>query len=768
MLPKNSLQNQIALLCVALIVVCCLALLITFALFTRQNHMYQVEKNFVYTQNVFRQYLQTQEDVLTTAAQVLTSDFGFKQAVATRDAATIASVLANHGARIGADLMWLTDLDGRLISADLGEQRNFDEVLLDLMQTPGEGFFVVLDDTLYQVILLPVKAPRTIAYTLVGFEIDAEVTTRLRDLTGLEISFFDAHQHLLSSSLPLAKNSDFIEEMQTRALPGIFRSRPEFSNYQLALNAVPGRPVGVLISNSLADFYQELDAQLRTTLVLAGLTILLGLTASVFMARNLTVPLAQLVVMARRFAQGDYADRVLHRQANDEIRSLFNAFAEMGQEIQIREQQVLYQAQHDSLTGLWNRSSLLTLLDEVTRAETRFLLVTANVRGFQHINNSLGPDMGDLCLCAVAARLKVRTGQYARVGGDEFVALLPLTPTDDRQTVIQQLLNSLHQPLQVADFNIKLVFRAGACEFPADGAEGKTLLRRATIALEAARSEDVNARFYQNGEDEKLLERLAIVEALKLAMQKDDGQLFMYYQPKLNLRTGCVDKVESLIRWRRPGNVWVSPELFISLAEQTGLIIELSQWVVRSVMRQVRQWQADGIHIHAAINISAQDLNHPDFLPFLTGALAEYQLQANCITLELTERDLMSNELQAISLLTELKSRGFSVSVDDYGIGQSSLGKLKKLPVDELKIDKSFILKLDSSATDQMIVQSTITLGHNLGLMVVAEGVENETSLQLLRKMGADAIQGYFLCRPFAAAELKPWLEHYHALSKQA
>lgn len=772
MRPKNSLKNQIALLCVTLVAVCCLVLLLAFWLFTWENQRQHLTRSIVHTDNVFRQYLESREDVLATAAQVLTADFGFKQAVATRDADTIASALANHSARIGAELMWLLDINGNLISTSAGmdgeDGTAFDWLTSELIQAPGQGFFVVLDNVLYQVILLPVNAPRLIAYTLVGFEIDAAVTLELRELTGMEITFFDGRERLLSSSLPLAKNAPFISELNSRSLPGLFFPRAEFSSHQLELNAVSDRPVGVLISAGLGDFYRDLDRQLQTMLVLAGIILLIGLAASVLLARNLTVPLAKLVVAARRFALGQYDGASLHRQANDEIASLFNAFADMGKKIDQREQQVLFQARHDGLTGLHNRNALLELIDWMAKSGDSFVVFALNIRGFQFINNSLGPDMGDRCLRAIADRLAQRPGEHARIGGDEFVSLLPLAEGQNAATCCGELLDLLRQPVAVADLEIPLSFRAGACEFPADGGDGKTLLRRVTIALESVRNEGGDLRFYRTGEDEMLLQRLAIVEALRTAMQRDDGQLFMYYQPKLNLRTGQIDKVESLIRWRRPDHGWVSPEIFVSLAEQTGLIFDLSRWVLRTVVRQVCQWQREGIQMRAAINISAQDINHPDFCDFLKTILGEYGIAPAFITLELTERDLMSNELQAISVLKQLRDEGFGISVDDYGIGQSSLGKLKKLPVDELKIDKSFILKLDASPTDQMIVQSTINLGHNLGLVVVAEGVENEASLHLLRKMGADYIQGYFLAKPFAATELKPWLENYYAVSKHA
>ncbi|HEY6527528.1 MAG TPA: EAL domain-containing protein [Cellvibrionaceae bacterium] len=772
MLLKNSLRNQIALMCVCLISLCCAVLLLSYAYFSRQNHLQQVQTNIIHSTNVFRQYLQAKETMLITAAEVLTADFGFKQAVATSDADTISSALSNHAARIHADLMWLTDAHGVLIAADqISSQKHLQPAqpfLQALLRTPGKGFFIELNGTLYQVIVLPIKAPHVIGFALVGFEIAGVITRELSELTGVDISFYNAQNQLLSSSVSPTDSSLARADLEARQMPGLFGARPAFNHHSMELPALAGAPIGVLLSISLADFYADLDNQLKTMALMALGILLLGLGASVWLARNLTVPLAQLVATARHFAQGQYTDLTLHQHANDEIKLLFSAFSDMGHEIHNREQEALYQSQRDPLTGLYNRTAFIYTVEIATTQERPFLLVTTNIRGFVQINSSLGPELGDRSLCAVATRLQEFPGLHARAGADEFISLLHIPTGTNGENICREFLAAIHQPISVADLSLNIVFRAGACQFPADGDNSKTLLRRSTIALEHTRNEGALISFYRSGDEENMLERLAIVEALKLALQKDDGQLSMYYQPKLNMHKGYVDKVESLIRWQRPGHGWVSPELFIGLAEQSGLIIELTHWVLRTVCRQIHLWQQEGIYIHAAINISAQDINHVEFLPTLNAALAEYQLKPSCITLELTERDLMSDEVQAISLLTELKKTGFCISVDDYGIGQSSLGKLKNLPVDELKIDKSFILKLDTSPTDQIIVRSTITLGHNLGVSVVAEGVENEASWELLHKMGIDYLQGYFISRPFAASELKPWLARFHGVSKHA
>ena len=315
--------------------------------------------------------------------------------------------------------------------------------------------------------------------------------------------------------------------------------------------------------------------------------------------------------------------------------------------------------------------------------------------------------------------------------------------------------------MQVNKLWLNLNFRLGACLFPEQSSNAKELVRRTTIALEAARNESKTIRTYQDGEDEAYLERLNLLEELRAVIAHNAGELFMVYQPKLNLDTGKIEKVESLIRWIKPDGQFISPELFIHLAEQSGLIIKLTHWVIDTVLKQQQAWRENNIELKVAINISAQDITHIDFVDFIFDTLAKYNADPNLITLEITERDIMTNEDLVISRLCQLKQSGIQISVDDYGIGQSSLGKLKQLPIDELKIDKAFILELDKSAKDQYIVQSTIELSHQLGFSVVAEGVENKASLDMLKAMKCNHVQGYYISRPINSAQLLTWLKTY-------
>lgn len=776
MFLQNNLKNQIALLCVTLIFICSSTIMVSFWWYSSRYNQQQIDIDIEHAQHVFEQYLSSKEELLNTATQVLTQDQRFQQAIAMADEATIKNALHNHGQRIGADLMLLTQINGELIISDPRGVAGSQELIQSvegLLKTPGSARFIEVDDVLYQAILVPVTAPRNLGYTLVGFKIDRVVTNELRRLTGLEVSFLADDNKLLISSLAVPDEQTLQDVLTSKKEHLFFWQRPNYLSLSIALKSIEDNPIRIILTASLPKMYAEFDKVMQTTLLWATVTMAIGLAAALNLSRTLIVPIQQLVTTAKRFAIGDYhSDFDTNTSTSSEVCDLLDAFADMGRQIKAREEQVLFQARHDILTHLYNRNTMIEFISGQIHMQQPFLLVASNIRDFKSINDNLGPQIGDHCLRTTADRLLQTTtttdSLHARLGGDEFMSLIPLVSLTDVDQITQDLLSLLHRPVIVHELNLKLRFCLGVCVFPDNGKEAKTLVRRAIIALEDARKQGVAVRHYQEGEDEAHLERLAIVDSLTKAMHANDGQLFMHYQPKLNIKSGRVDKVESLIRWQRPGDGWVSPELFIGLAEQAGLIVELTQWVVHTVLTQLQSWRSQGVDIKAAINISAQDLLHSDFVPFMENAVRQHGVPPNRITLELTERDLMSDEEQGLIVLTQLQAIGFTLSVDDYGIGQSSLGKLKKLPVSELKIDKSFILKLDSSPTDQMIVQSTIHLGHNLGLSVVAEGVENEPSLELLKKMGIDHIQGYLLSRPIAAADFMTWLSDHNTLSKHA
>jgi EAL domain-containing protein (putative c-di-GMP-specific phosphodiesterase class I) len=349
----------------------------------------------------------------------------------------------------------------------------------------------------------------------------------------------------------------------------------------------------------------------------------------------------------------------------------------------------------------------------------------------------------------------------ARLGGDDFLISVRYRVENEISHIVDDVDANLRRPYTFNELTLNLNFRVAVLVELDHQTSPDVLVRRVAIAMGNAKSEQSRVRYYKQGEDEAYLSRLQLLEELRIVLEQDDGQLFLTYQPKLELVNNRVNKAEALIRWINKEGEFINPEMFIDLAEQSGLIVTLTRWVIRQVVKQLSEWQGMGHSFKVAINMSAQDIQHSQFVNYLLDQVSTHNVSAAQIIIELTERDLMDNEELVVERLTYLKSLGFEISVDDYGIGQSSLSKLKQLPIDELKIDKSFVMKLDQSETDQDIVSSTIALGHKLGLRVVAEGVENAESLQLLRTFGCDHIQGYFLSRPIKPDEFIKWYTAY-------
>lgn len=764
---QNSLRQRIVILCAGLVLITSVVIQGWSWWSTSQFNKRQITQSINNAQNVFEKYTKEKEKLLAMAARVLTADFGFKQAVATKDAKTIASVLLNHGQRIDADLMLLTDLDGQLISSSVAPfslNSAQTDSLNTLLNEPGKTHFMILQNTLYQLLVLSVNTPRPVAYAVVGFKIDSVVVNELKTLTGLDVSFFDDGGHIISSSMKLTDEQLSPHYLISKTLPWFFSQRAAFDSRQFELATTNNHPIKVFLTADLSSTYKEYDDLMSSIIIIASLIMLVAISLSGLFATNLTRPLSQLVDIAREFSNGHYAPLISDKKMSQEITSLFKAFSEMGQSINAREQLILHQAQHDTLTGLYNRHTFRQVISNMLINGQRHLLIAINIRGFSKLNDVLGIQAGDHCLQLVAQQLKsidIAGSQHARLDGDVYLSLIPLPEGSHADHYVQDFMRVLVTPLTVDSLVLNLKYWTGIACYPDDGDTSQAIFRRTMIALDYAEKENNPIRYYHQGEEEARLEHLGIIEALEHALSVDDGQLYMNYQPKLNLKTGKIDKVEALIRWQHPELGFISPEIFISYAEQTGIIFDLTAWVIDTVLNQLQNWQQKGLFIDAAINISAQDISHPDFQMNLQKATIKHQISPKYITLEVTERDLMQDEEQAIALLIELKEKGYTISVDDYGIGQSSLAKLKQLPVDELKIDKSFIMTLNSSESDQIIVASTINLGHRLGFSVVAEGLENNESLAILRSMACDHIQGYYLSKPMTSDSFIEWLAKY-------
>ena len=421
-------------------------------------------------------------------------------------------------------------------------------------------------------------------------------------------------------------------------------------------------------------------------------------------------------------------------------------------------------ALRDSLTGLPNRehlhARLAALLGAATGRPARCALLLLDLDRFKEVNDTLGHPQGDALLRQVADRVRgvVRASDtVARLGGDEFAVLLAACDEEGARGVARDIGTALDPPFALAGLAVHVGTSIGIALSPAHGADGTTLLRHADVALYAAKRGGTGHVVYGAEQDAHSSDRLADVAALRASIA--GGDLRLQYQPQMDLRTRQVCGVEALVRWFHPQRGLVPPDQFIGLAEQTGLIGALTGWVLEAALRQACAWRRAGCALlPVAVNLSMASLQDPHLPDLIAGLLDRYAVPPAALRLEVTESMLMADTARTQDILARVTVLGVTISIDDYGTGYSSLAYLKRLPIAELKIDRAFVRQMTNEATDAVIVRSTVELGHNLGLRVVAEGVETRAVWEMLAEMGCDAAQGYYLARPLPAEELERWL----------
>ena len=430
------------------------------------------------------------------------------------------------------------------------------------------------------------------------------------------------------------------------------------------------------------------------------------------------------------------------------------------------ERRIEHLAHHDFLTDLPNRSLLRDRLDvALAQARRHGHLVAAlfvDLDRFKVVNDTLGHEAGDQMLREAAARLTgcTREGDtVARLGGDEFMVVLPnLSDARGAAAAVQKILESLAQPIELTGQEVCISGSIGVSLFPDDATDAEALIRNADAAMYSAKRQGGNNyQFYTADLNAQVQERLAIERGLRNAEQRDE--FYLLYQPKIDLASGRIIGVEALLRWQHPGLGLISPERFIPIAEETGLIIPIGEWVLRTACKQIRAWRDLGIELPIAVNLSACQFRQRNLAQRIHDILLETGAAPQCLEIEITESDVMENAESAIATLDELKARGISISVDDFGTGYSSLSYLKRFPLDVLKIDRSFVRDIAVDSDDAAIVEAIIALARSLEIKVVAEGVETESQKAFLDRAGCDFAQGYLFSPPVDAEQIAVLVE---------
>ena len=728
-------------------------------------------------ERIWQRLLAQRAAKLTLGASVLAADYGFRDAAASGDLETLRSALSNHGARIGATVtaMLASDLSLRALGEATASGAFGD--LLPLAQRLAEqgSVLALVGGQPYQVVMVPMKAPVLVGYVVMGFALDTALVEDMRAVSGLHAAVLvrDAggkERSVLSTLAPqdtlqLLADDGKRTEVELGQAPYLLRRIA-----QLGAPSAHGPGMRTVLLRSVQEAvapYRELQATLAL-LTLVGL--LLASVASVVTARRVTTPLRSLVRASERLGRGEYGEPLEHQQREDEIGELARSFDHMRTSIATQQAEIRQLAYWDPLTGLPNRAQFRDAVKHaIAAAEAEALaegqhgqhplaVIMLDLDRFKHVNDVLGYAFGDRLLQGVAERLSshvLREGDLvARLSGDEFALLLLDTDASAALGVAERVCEIFQQPLRLDDHTVDVAAGFGVACYPAHADNADLLISRAEVAMYAAKRKTSVAMVYDPASDVGSAMTLSLLTELRRALEQHELRLFL--QPKIALsgaRRGQMVGAEALVRWQHPTRGLVPPMQFIPFAEQTGFVRQLTLWILEATAQQWAALQALGLE-RVSVNLSTRDLLDHELPAKLQRILRQYHVPPSALCLEITESAIMDEPQRAEATLNTLSEAGFKLSIDDFGTGYSSLAYLKRLPVDELKIDKSFVMAMEGDEDDAKIVRSTIDLAHNLGLSVVAEGVESAAVMQHLSRLHCDEAQGYHMSRPMPAAEM--------------
>jgi diguanylate cyclase (GGDEF)-like protein len=712
--------------------------------------------------------MRTQE--LESVARPLALDFGFRGAVATDDDATIRSALVNIAGRIDLPNAFVVKYDGRVVGMRPDEDSPYDEELWDELDSGWHSGALRINGKTYQAVAAQIRAPALIGWLVLGRRIDAG---EMKDLSGLSavpvtaavVRRTDAGRWVYDQSDRPVGDSGIITLL--KGMKPAADGEPANLSGRMDGNMVLARPLGssdgvantaLLLNFSIADALAEYDP-LRLAVVLAGLIGLIAVAfASTRVARRIVRPIAALERAAKALERGERT--TVPVVSEDEIGTLTGSFNAMSAEIVSRENRIRHMAYHDALTDLPNRLQLREELDRrltATRAGGgAFAVVCIDLDNFKMVNDTLGHRVGDQLLKLVAQRLvDSADGRFvARTGGDEFCLLVDGDGAE-AESLAPALIDTLAQPASIAGHFLRAGASIGIAEAPADALDADDLVKHADLALHAAKAAGRGRhRRFTADLDADANNRRATEMDLHSAIAH--GEFELYFQPLFDLARNRISAFEALIRWNHPQKGLVSPLDFIPIAEETGLIVPIGEWVLKEACHQAMTWPDD---IRVAVNFSTVQFARPGIVNLVFQALATSGLAPDRLEVEITESLFLESSDSVREILHGLKQIGVRIALDDFGTGFSSLSYLRKFPFDKIKIDRSFIIELLSEQEASAVVKAITDLAAALDMETTAEGVEEPAQVEALRAHGCTTVQGYLFSKPVPAGKVPDLLE---------
>jgi len=725
----------------------------------------------------FERLLEVDSQRLIEGTRLLAADPAFREAATTGERGSLGPVLVKHGKLIGSSVMLFVDVDRRIVAGtvagEIGKRFSHSKLLDRASAAQQATALASVGGQLYQLVVVPLLAPHPVAWIAAGIRIDDRMAQEMRNLTGLEITFLsrpeEGEWQARASTLPDQARKEIARNLGANKYSATGSDgNAEFGDEMITrvINLAPRADDGAMaiLQGSVPSALEPLrDMEQRQALILL-IGVVAAVAVTLLFARGLAEPLRAMAAAARRVGAGDFSPiAILPRK--DELGELAGAFRVMQAGVAANVSRMTELAHRDQLTGLPTRVLFADRLDQAiaagSRAGTPVGVLILNLDHLGRVNDALGHPIGDMLLREVAARLRsvVRRGgdSVARIGGDEFAILMAGSRISDAQRVAEAVVRALEVRMTLDGHVVDVRASIGIAVCPDHGHDPGKLLRRADIAMRAAKRDQLTIVMWDDRYEENGEKRLALMSDLRKAV--DNDELALIYQPRVALGDSGEHFVEALVRWQHPTRGLVPPSDFIPLAEQTGYIRTITQWVLSRAIAQCAEWRGRGLPMNVSVNISACDLANSD-LPARLGQMFEKEgCSAGWITLEVTENTVVGESGHALKSLERLHELGCKLALDDFGASYSSLAYLRRLPLDELKIDKSFTMGMVADASDALIVRSTIQLAHKLGLAVVAIGVEDEATLNQLRELGCDAVQGFLVSRPLSAEDVPNWVK---------